>query len=182
MHFERRTGQDAEGRSPPRVRPAPLRRASGGPHRRGRPRIHDTGWRAAVAAVACCVCLAGTPASAAGDAGEEAVRAPIYDVRAGESLDETNLLTRLLRAHFLLLGEVHDNAEHHEIRARLIAGVAHGGRKPAVALETFDLDREARLRAAQTDRAFDAEKLADAGGLIARHGAGLCTSRSSMRR
>jgi uncharacterized iron-regulated protein len=121
--------------------------------------------RAAIVFELSCAALFAASALAAGHAGETPARAAIYDVRAGESLDEPALVERLRKARFLLLGEVHDNAEHHRIRARLIAGLTRDGQKPAVALETFDLDRDARLRAAQATPGLDAEALADAGEL-----------------
>ena len=91
-------------------------------------------------------------------------RAEILDVRSGRFVDEATLVADLARARYRLLGEIHDDAAHHEIRARLIGEIAATGARPAVVLEQFDLDRDAALRAAQ-QAGGDAEQVADAGRL-----------------
>ena len=88
----------------------------------------------------------------------------IYDVRAARVVTETTLVDVLSSARFRLLGEIHDDPEHHEIRARLLRGIAERGLHPAVVMEQFDLDHDAALRAAQRAHA-DAEQIATAGVL-----------------
>ena len=88
----------------------------------------------------------------------------IWDVRANRFASEPQLVAGLAAARYRLLGEVHDNAAHHVIRARLIAAVAATGAHPAVVLEQFDLDHDEALVAAQATGA-NAEQLADAGRL-----------------
>lgn len=73
-------------------------------------------------------------------------------------------MAQLAVARYRLLGEVHDNPAHHQIRARLITRIAATGARPAVVLEQFDLDRDEALAVAQAAGA-DAEQLVDAGGL-----------------
>jgi uncharacterized iron-regulated protein len=102
---------------------------------------------------------------------EHALTSPqIWDVAAQRFIDEDGLVGRLGRARFRLLGEVHDNPEHHRIRAELIRRMAATGVKPAVVFEQFDLDRDAALVAAQADartagNRLGAEALAAAGAL-----------------
>lgn len=92
-------------------------------------------------------------------------RAPrIFDVKAQRYIDEPALVAALARVRYRLLGEVHDNPEHHVLRARLVAALAATGVRPAVVFEQFDLDHEAALRAAQA-AGGDAERIADAGRL-----------------
>ncbi|MGE5169066.1 MAG: ChaN family lipoprotein [Rudaea sp.] len=107
------------------------------------------------AALAACAAL---PTTASG-------RGPrIFDVKAQRYIDEPALVAALARARYRLLGEVHDNPEHHALRARLVAALAATGMRAAVVFEQFDLDHEAALRDAQSQR-VDAERLADAGHL-----------------
>ena len=88
----------------------------------------------------------------------------IWDVEAQRFIDERQLVDRLATARFRLLGEVHDNAQQHLVRARLIGQIAATGARAAVVFEQFDLDHDRALVAAQA-RAADAELLADAGKL-----------------
>lgn len=88
----------------------------------------------------------------------------IWDIHAARFVGESQLVGALAAARYRLLGEVHDNPIHHEIRARLITAIASSGARPAVVLEQFDLERDRDLIAAQAAGA-DAEQLADAGRL-----------------
>src|SRR5215831_11225755 len=93
-----------------------------------------------------------------------AAESRVWEVRANRFVTEAQLVADLAAARYRLLGEVHDNAAHHVIRARLIAAIAATGARPAVVLEQFDLERDAALIAVQA-AGGDAEKLADAGRL-----------------
>jgi len=88
----------------------------------------------------------------------------VYDVRAGRVVTETTLVDALASARFRLLGEIHDDPEHHVIRARLLRELVERNAHPAVVMEQFDLDHDAALRAAQRSHA-DAEQIATAGAL-----------------
>jgi uncharacterized iron-regulated protein len=88
----------------------------------------------------------------------------IWDVRAARFVGEAQLVAALAAARYRLLGEVHDNPAHHDIRARLITAIAATGARPAVVFEQFDLDHDAALMAAQAAGA-DPEQLATAGRL-----------------
>jgi uncharacterized iron-regulated protein len=50
-------------------------------------------------------------------------------------------------AHFVLLGETHDNPDHHALQARLVRVAAHG-RKPAIVFEMLDVSQQGALDAA----------------------------------
>ncbi|HEX7271821.1 MAG TPA: hypothetical protein VF420_06695, partial [Casimicrobiaceae bacterium] len=54
----------------------------------------------------------------------------IWDVRAERFVGEPQLVTALAGARYRLLGEVHDNPAHHDIRARLITEIAAAGTRP----------------------------------------------------
>ncbi len=56
------------------------------------------------------------------------------------------LVPRLRRARFVILGERHDNPDHHLMQARLLRGLVGAGRWPAVAFEMLDTDQSAPLK------------------------------------
>lgn len=57
-----------------------------------------------------------------------------HDVRAGTELSASAMLGRMAGADFVLLGELHDNAIHHQVRGMLIRAAAT---RPAVVFEQF---------------------------------------------
>lgn len=67
----------------------------------------------------------------------------------------------LRNARFILLGEVHDNPEHHRQRAELLSRLLADGRATRVVFEQMDRASDAALAAAPRDP----EAVADAGGL-----------------
>jgi uncharacterized iron-regulated protein len=86
----------------------------------------------------------------------------IWDGRAGAFVDEAALAGALAAADLVLLGEVHDNPDHHVLQARLVRSLVAGGRRPALALEmlTSDLQPDVDAARARTPRTPDV--LADA--------------------
>ena len=64
----------------------------------------------------------------------------IWDVASGSFVDRQSLVPRLARADFVLLGERHDNPDHHRLQAEVIRSVIAVGRRPAVGFEMFGLD------------------------------------------
>jgi uncharacterized iron-regulated protein len=64
----------------------------------------------------------------------------IWDVASGGFIDRQGLFTRLARADFILLGERHDNLDHHRLQAEVLRGLIALGRRPAVGFEMFGLD------------------------------------------
>jgi uncharacterized iron-regulated protein len=50
-------------------------------------------------------------------------------------------------ARYVLLGEIHDNPDHHALQAYLLGQVASQGRRPAVVLEMVPRDRQGRIEA-----------------------------------
>jgi uncharacterized iron-regulated protein len=79
----------------------------------------------------------------------------IWDVSAGAFIDPATLSQRLMLGRFVLLGEKHDNADHHRLQAWLLRELISHGRRPAVGFEMFDMDQsptlERHLRAAPKD-------------------------------
>jgi uncharacterized iron-regulated protein len=64
----------------------------------------------------------------------------IWDVSSARFIDRQSLVIRLARADFLLLGERHDNPDHHLLQAEVLRSLIAVGRHPAVGFEMFGLD------------------------------------------
>jgi len=86
----------------------------------------------------------------------------VWTVREGRWVDEAALAADLARADFVLLGEIHDNPDHHLLQARLVAALAATGRQPAVAFEMLETTQQRALDAAQVGRQLDADRVAAA--------------------
>jgi uncharacterized iron-regulated protein len=121
--------------------------------------LRATGLAAAFAVLASC--------AAPGPGARAAPAAEIWDVAAGRFIDEPTLVARIAPARYRLLGEVHDNPDHHRLRARVLSDLVATGRRPAVVFEQLDFGHEAALEAAEA-RGADADAVAAAGGLDAR--------------
>jgi uncharacterized iron-regulated protein len=63
-----------------------------------------------------------------------------------------------------LLGEVHDNAEHHRLRERALRRALAAGWRPAVVMEQFDLEQQDAIARARRERPRDARHLIAATG------------------
>ena len=64
----------------------------------------------------------------------------IWDVSSARFIERQSLVTRLARADFVLLGERHDNPDHHQLQAEVVRSLIALGRRPAVGFEMFSLD------------------------------------------
>jgi uncharacterized iron-regulated protein len=64
----------------------------------------------------------------------------IWDISSARFIDRQSLVTRLARADFLLLGERHDNPDHHLLQAEVLRSLIALGRRPTVGFEMFGLD------------------------------------------
>lgn len=82
----------------------------------------------------------------------------IYDVRRQAFVDEATMLDELADADFVLLGESHDNLDHHRLQARLVGELTRRGKRlAAVAFEMIPTSQQPQL----------VEHLADSGGQVA---------------
>jgi uncharacterized iron-regulated protein len=61
----------------------------------------------------------------------------IWDVTTGAFIDSAALVEHLTRGRFVLLGEQHDNPDHHRLQAWLLRALITAGRRPAVGFEMF---------------------------------------------
>jgi uncharacterized iron-regulated protein len=100
-------------------------------------RVMSPCWKVmAVMTVAAC---GGVGAKPAPGAAPTALALPdsvsIIDAATGSPVASSELLQRAAAADFVLLGEIHDNPAHHQIRGSLLTALA--ARKPAVVFEQF---------------------------------------------
>ncbi len=94
----------------------------------------------------------------------------IVDAATGADMSRTLLEKRLRQSRLAILGEVHDNPDHHRIQARLLAAFAQGREKPpAVVFEMIPttmqkrLDMILKLPEVDADMVFDAVRWDDSG-------------------
>ncbi len=92
----------------------------------------------------------------------------IWDTRAHDWVSPIELERQLARPRYLLLGEVHDNAEHHRLRRDLLAAVVRDGRRRTLAMEQFDREHQAALQRVQNEPTPTPEMLKTAGRFNAR--------------
>jgi uncharacterized iron-regulated protein len=86
----------------------------------------------------------------------------IWDVRGGRFVSVDGLVQRLVAHRHVLLGEKHDNPDHHQIQATLLRALLTAGRRPVVALEMLDADQAPALARHLAAAPRDAAGLADA--------------------
>jgi uncharacterized iron-regulated protein len=86
----------------------------------------------------------------------------IWDVAAGEFIDSAALVDRLRGGRFVLLGEKHDNPDHHRLQAWLLRALIAAGRRPAVGFEMFTVDDAPAITRQLAAHPTDAVGLAEA--------------------
>ena len=73
----------------------------------------------------------------------------LWDVAAASFIDQAELLRRAAQAEALLLGETHDNPEHHRLQLVILQTRLDAGARPALLMEQFDNDQQAAIDAAR---------------------------------
>jgi uncharacterized iron-regulated protein len=86
----------------------------------------------------------------------------IWDAASGESIRVDTLLERLSASTFVLLGDKHDNPDHHRLQARILSGLVARGRRPAVAFEPMTVDRSEALARVLASTSPTPERVIDA--------------------
>ena len=84
----------------------------------------------------------------------------IWSVRAARFVDEGDVRAAL--HGYVLLGEKHDNPDHHALQARMLKLMIDAGEKPVVAFEMFDVDEQPAIDASRREHPRDAQSLARA--------------------
>lgn len=135
----------------------------------------DARRRRCLALGVCCVisalCAAIAPSTARAAADVDDVFVEVVDA-SGVRLDPVPLLKRARGARYVLLGEIHDNALHHQLRAVLLRLLLSDGVPTTVVFEQIDRQHSAALQgaaeravadAALRGTAVDVEPVIDAG-------------------
>lgn len=84
----------------------------------------------------------------------------IYDVAKAEFITQEALKARTQAAHFVLLGEKHDNPDHHRLQAKVVSWVSGAARRPHVVFEMIEESRQAEVEAQQKRAPRDPDALA----------------------
>ncbi|MBT4889714.1 MAG: ChaN family lipoprotein, partial [Rhodospirillales bacterium] len=85
----------------------------------------------------------------------------IWDAKTGQFSDPTDLIVHMQSQTFVLLGEKHDNADHHRIQAWITGQLFENKRKMAVAFEMFTLDKAEILEKFQASNPKSAAEIAE---------------------
>ena len=86
----------------------------------------------------------------------------IRDVASGSTLTPDALVARLAARRFVLLGERHDNVDHHRLQAWIVRELVAAGRRPTVAFEMFRADQGETIARHLAASPTDARGLGDA--------------------
>lgn len=86
----------------------------------------------------------------------------IWDPRSGRFTDEAALAAAVSAADVVLLGEMHDNVDHHLLQARLVRAALASGRRPALAFEMLTSDQQPAVDAALARSPRDPDALGKA--------------------
>lgn len=86
----------------------------------------------------------------------------LWDVKGSRFVNEAELLRALGSARFVVLGERHDQEDHHRLQAKLVRALASGGRKPALAFEMLDVEQQPAVDASLARAPEDADALSAA--------------------
>lgn len=69
----------------------------------------------------------------------------IWDLNSHSFIDEAALTARINAANVLLLGETHDNTQHHELQQKLLKARIESGARPALMMEQLDAESQPAL-------------------------------------
>lgn len=86
----------------------------------------------------------------------------IWDTAARRFVAEGELVARAADSRLLLLGERHDNADHHQLQAYLLDQLQARGKKPALVFEMLDASDQPAIDRVQAEAAPSPDALAAA--------------------
>ena len=72
----------------------------------------------------------------------------LWNLKENRQATPLELFNAAAKAQWILLGEKHDNAEHHRIQALVVGAIGQRGRRPAVVWEMAEPSHDAALKAA----------------------------------
>jgi uncharacterized iron-regulated protein len=113
--------------------------------------------------VALVLALAGcAPAASTHEPAARPLAGRVWDVARARFVEPAALVAELARARFVLLGETHDDPEHHRGQAWIGEELLAAGRRPAVAFEMLRPEDAARIARQLAAAPRDADALAAA--------------------
>ncbi len=98
--------------------------------------------------------------SEAVQSGRHPLNGRIWSAEEGRFVDAETAIAAAAGARFVLLGETHDNPDHHRLQARFIKEIALTGRRPAVVWEMIGADKGAAVAGYWGRPGHDADGLA----------------------
>ncbi len=130
----------------------------------GAPPLHDA--RAEVAGASATVAAPRPPAPpwSSEHLPDHPLAGRIYQPGSGRFISPSALIAALGRADIVLLGEKHDNADHHRLQDWVLRALIAKGRRPAVAFEMFTADKAPVIAAHLAKNPKDAAGLGPALG------------------
>jgi uncharacterized iron-regulated protein len=91
-----------------------------------------------------------------------ALAGQIWNVHDARFVHRADLVAALVKAKVVLLGEQHDNVDHHRLQAALLRAMTDAGRRPIVLFEMIDADDQSKLDAALAAPRADDARASDA--------------------
>lgn len=79
----------------------------------------------------------------------------------GQGISPEKMIADMAKADFVILGETHDNRDHHAIQAEIIEAIAQAGAQPAIVFEMLPRPMQARLDAFLAGAVPDAAAFGD---------------------
>ncbi len=92
---------------------------------------------------------------------DHALVGKIWSTKSNEFIGPDELVAALGQANYILLGEKHDNPDHHSIQAWLVGNLLDNHRKLAVAFEMFAMDKKQILETFLASGSNDAADIAE---------------------
>jgi uncharacterized iron-regulated protein len=78
--------------------------------------------------------------------GDHPLVGTLWDARTGQNATRETLHAAMRAARYRLLGEVHDNPDHHAFQLECLVALGESGFRPVVAFEQFDREYEPALQ------------------------------------
>jgi uncharacterized iron-regulated protein len=86
----------------------------------------------------------------------------IFDGRDRRPVERSEVERRAAAAHFVLLGEKHDNPDHHRLQAQVLQSMLDAGRRPVVGFEMLEQGQQRAVNDLLLAHPRDPERLAAA--------------------
>jgi uncharacterized iron-regulated protein len=95
--------------------------------------------------------------------GDRSLVGRIWDVHARSYVSADHVQRAASTAPVVLLGETHDNLEHHRLQRELLAAIVASGRRPALVMEQFDREFQGALDTERARLGRTVDSVLDAG-------------------